>query len=166
MKNLLQKQHSVKINVSDGKYECHLQHLPLHTDESRDLIKLIVLSTVWFQKYWRIVDYSGAVSYMLALFLSIFGHSWRQNTDWADHWPDLVAMFLPRFVKDPFFSAVHLSFSPAWVHDGHLRLCIDRGQKMLIWSGSWDPPLRIIHHTFSLAGAEHLTFQEEASPQT
>lgn len=35
MKILLQKQHSIKINVSDGKYECHLQHLPPHSDELR-----------------------------------------------------------------------------------------------------------------------------------
>jgi len=66
-------------------------------------------------------DYSGAVSYMLALFLSIFGD---RILAWADHWPDLVGMFSPRFLKDPSFSAAHLSFSPAWVHDVHLRLCI------------------------------------------
>lgn len=39
----------------------------------------------------------------------------------ADCWPDLVGMFLPRFVKDLLFGAAHLCFSPAWVHDIHLR---------------------------------------------
>lgn len=79
MKILLQKQHSIKINVSDGKYECHLQHLPPHSDELRSHYIDCSINS-WFQTYWRIGDYSGAVSYMIALFLSIFSHSWRQNT--------------------------------------------------------------------------------------
>lgn len=41
----------------------------------------------------------------------------------ADCCPDLVNMFLPRVIKNPFFSAPYLSLSPAWVCVVHLKLC-------------------------------------------
>lgn len=68
-----------------------------HSDEFRDLIKLTVLSIFGF-KYIR--DYLGLVLYMLVVFLALFGHSLRQNTDLGRPFARAkVGIFSPRFLK-------------------------------------------------------------------
>lgn len=73
-----------------------------HSDESRDLIKLTVLSIFG--------DCLGLVLYMLVMFFAIFGHSLRQNTDMGRPLARAkVDIFLPRFLKHSFFTSALLS---------------------------------------------------------
>lgn len=151
MKILLQRQHSIKINVSDGKYECHLYHLPPNYDESRDLIKLTVLSTVWFQTYWRLLR----VSIIHAC--PVFNHFWPFLE--TKYWSGQTVGLPEKSCSYQSFSRSFLQCCSSLFFTSLGAWCsletLHRGEKILIWGGSGEPPLCIIHHTFSLAGAEH-----------